>query len=127
MKRSAGFTLIELMIVVAVIGILSAIAYPSFIQQVQTSRRAEATAEIGQVQLAMERWRADRASYAGSGVAPVSTNHYTIAIGAADANGYTITGTPIGSQAGAKCGTLTLQATNGAIVKTPTTAGCWSN
>lgn len=118
MHRTArGFTLIELMIVVAVVAILAAIAFPSFREQVRKSRRSEAMAEVGRLQLAMERWRAERPTYANSPAsatypAPVSNTYYTIAIApGASATSYTVTATPAGSQEGDRCGVLTLTAT----------------
>ena len=62
----AGFTLIELMIVVAVIGVLAAIAYPSYMDQARRGRRADAVVAMTQVQQAQERWRASNSSYATS-------------------------------------------------------------
>lgn len=130
MKQARGFTLIELMIVVAVLGIIAAIAYPSYVEQVRSSRRAEAVAEIGRLQLALERWRADRSSYAGSGAnypVPATMEYYTIAIpqASATATGYSITATPKSSQSSDTCSTLTMTVANGATSKSPTTAGCW--
>ena len=54
-KKQKGFTLIELMIVVAVVGILSAIAYPSYTEYVRRGHRADARAGLLQAQLWMER------------------------------------------------------------------------
>ena len=58
-----GFTLIELMIVVAIIGILAAIAIPNYSEYVRKSRRAEAKAMISQIQQAQEKWRANNVAY----------------------------------------------------------------
>jgi len=58
-----GFTLIELMIVVAVVGILAAVAYPSYAEYVRKSRRSDAIAAISKVQQAQERWRASNPAY----------------------------------------------------------------
>ena len=59
-----GFTLIEAMIVVAVVAILAAVALPSFMDSIRKGRRSDAFAAISQVQQAQERWRANHASYA---------------------------------------------------------------
>ncbi|GAB3747319.1 type IV pilin protein [Lysobacter olei] len=120
MKQASGFTLIELMVVVAIVGILAAIAVPAYTEQVRKSRRAEAVRFVGDMQLALERWRAENPSYAncsgtgcGSGtypVAPTSTvsPFYTIAIATATTSAYSITATPAGAQSGDRCGVLTL-------------------
>ena len=115
-QRSRGFTLIELMIVVAVIAILAAIAFPSFNEQVRKGRRSEALAEAGRVQLAMERWRADNPSYASNvlnaATYPAATNssYYTFALSNQAATTYTLVATAQGGQAGDRCGTLTATA-----------------
>lgn len=127
MQQAKGFTLIELMIVVAIIAILAAIALPAYNEQVRKSRRAEAARFAGEMQLNLERWRAENPSYAncvvvgcGSGTYPTSPDvtaspFYTVAIDAATATGtyYIITAAPrTGSaQAGDRCGNLTLERT----------------
>jgi type IV pilus assembly protein PilE len=62
-RGTAGFTLIELMVVVVVVGILAGLAYPSYLGQVRKSRRADAVTAIAQVQQAQERWRASASTY----------------------------------------------------------------
>lgn len=62
-SRHAGFTLIELMVVIAVIGILAAIAIPAYSDQVRKSRRADALQRIQQIALAQERFRAENPGY----------------------------------------------------------------
>lgn len=113
--RASGFTLIELMIVVAAIAILAAIALPSFNEQVRKSRRSTAVADVASRQLELEKWRADHPSYAGSAL-PASDSssnaNYVIAIPVASttATSYTITATPQGGQSGDRCGILTATA-----------------
>jgi len=122
MLKAKGFTLIELMIVIAVIAIIAAIALPSYSEFVRKSRRAEAARFAGDMQLSLERWRAENPSYAncavvgcGSGTYPASPNattspFYTVAVAAADGTSYRITATPIAgsAQANDRCGVLTL-------------------
>lgn len=62
-SKPNGFTLIEMMIVVAVVGILAAVAYPSYMSQVRKSRRSDAVAALSAIQQAQERWRANNPQY----------------------------------------------------------------
>jgi type IV pilus assembly protein PilE len=62
-NKTEGFTLIEMMIVVAVIGILAAIAYPNYIEQVNKGRRANARAVLSEAQQYMERIYSENYSY----------------------------------------------------------------
>lgn len=114
-----GFTLLELMIVVAVIAILAMIALPMYSEQVRKGKRAEAVQAIGDIQLRQERWRADHSSYATldqlTGSAANSTaynnglNYYSIGITNNTATDYTITATRKGDLANdPKCGNFTL-------------------
>lgn len=120
MRKPRGFTLIELMIVVAIVAILALIAYPAYTAYVERARRADAQTALMQFSAAMERHYSENLSYAGaadaSGVptifatqAPLDggSKYYNLRVTAADATGYTLTAIPIGAQAGD--GNLTLQ------------------
>lgn len=114
-RGSAGFTLIELMIVVVVVGILAAIALPNYREQVVNSRRATAGACLVEVAQAMERWYTTNMTYVGAAPQCSQQNemagHYgAVAVGNLTARTYTLTVTPAGAQASAdtKCGALTL-------------------
>lgn len=133
MKKSAGFTLIELMIVIAVIAILIGIAVPAYNDQMRKSRRTEAKQILSDLQLKQEKWRSNNTTYATLAAPPTgigtggTTNYYTIALTAASntATGYILTATPTGDQVGDSCGTLTLQMTAGVVTKLPSTGKCW--
>jgi type IV pilus assembly protein PilE len=129
MRQSQGFTLIELMIVVAIIAIIALIAMSSYSEQIRKSRRAEAARFAGELQLDLERWRAENPSYVactptpcGSGTYPTPPSntvspYYVLAIDGANTNAsnYRVTATPRSGSAqfGDKCGVLTLdRATN---------------
>lgn len=102
-RPGRGFTLIELMIALAVAAVLLAIAVPSYQDSVRKGRRADAVAGITKLQLLQERFRAENPSYAaavaslpGSPSASSPDGHYSLAIGGASANGYNITATANG-------------------------------
>ena len=110
---AAGFTLIELMITLSVAGVLSGVAYPSFVDQVQRVRRSDAVVAMMQVQWAQERWRSNSTSYgslAQIGVsATTSAGYYTLQVTSNTASGYDVLATATGAQArDATCALLKL-------------------
>ena len=103
MKRRRGFTLVELLVVVAVIGILSAIAVPQYSDYVTRSKITEATATLSEHRVRMEQFFQDNRTYAGActagTVAPTPTGRYfTYACSNLAATTYTVTATGVASQ-----------------------------
>lgn len=114
-RRSAGITLLELMIVVVIVGILAAVAYPSYQNQVRETRRADGKSALLNTAQALERCYTRFAAYnnAGCGVAfpIVSTEgYYSItAVGGVTAAAFTLAAAPQGAQTSdTECGTLRL-------------------
>lgn len=66
MKRNCGFTLIELMIVVAVVAILAGIAVPSYSDYALRSKVTDATTQLSALRMRMEQWYGDNRSYEGA-------------------------------------------------------------
>ena len=109
-----GFTLIELMIVLAIVGILSAIAFPSYTRYVAKGKRAEARAALLESAQYMERQYSAQNAYSGTlptrlrqvPVAP-STANYSLTV-SATVSAYTLTATPVNAMVGDACGALVL-------------------
>lgn len=124
MKRTAGFTLIELMIAVAIVAILALVALPAYQQHVLKSNRADAIKSLASSAAALERQFTDTNSYTGLTLPTQSDNNKYTLSAAVTATTFTLTATAKGGQAkDTECSTFTL---NQAGVKTSTTAGvCW--
>jgi len=137
--KTRGFTLIELMITVAVIGILAAIAYPSYQDSIRKSRRADAKSALLNAAQSMEKFYTENSKYTGatlgtgaSDVAPVSSTdgYYTLSFTVApSAAAYTLQAAPTtkGHQDADKCGNFTLSSTGVKGVNSGTlgVADCW--
>ncbi len=110
LKGTAGFTLIELLIAVAVIGILSAIAYPSYRDQVIKTQRTDGKAALMQAASLQERWFTENSEYTNDMDNLGGTNsregHFTISVAIGD-----ITGTACNSGAHTKDNCFILTAT----------------
>ena len=125
MKKQSGFTLIELMIVIVIIGILAAIAYPSYQGAFRESRRAMAEGDLMAAAGFLERQYTTNPDYSAASM-PTSfeaEDHYNFSlVTSASGARFTLSATPTGDQFGDYCGTLTLDSTN---TKGAAVAGCW--
>lgn len=141
--QMAGFTLIELMIVIAVVAILAAIAIPGYREQVRKTRRSTATAELLAVAQALERFNTVNGSYVAtagdpSAVPPTSNSngacnrtldYYTVTCTTLTATTFVAQAAPRSDQTGDRCGSFTYsQAGQKALVGASsgvTVADCW--
>ncbi|HRF64305.1 MAG TPA: type IV pilin protein [Candidatus Competibacter sp.] len=143
-SRITGFTLIEMVIVVAIIGILAAIAYPSYQDSVRKARRADLKAVLIEASQWMERFYTDNLRYdqnragtavtaagqfPGSGltVSPKDGGvFYNISLQAVNQSSYTLQAVPTNAQSGDPCGNFTL--TNAGVrnvTGSKPVAECW--
>lgn len=139
-RSMGGFTLIEMMIVVAIIGILAAIAIPSYQSYVRETHRADAKSALMRLAQAMEEAYARNYSYAGLAQGGSDTGDpaaalgvdldpqfYDVTISVSGTNSYTLSASPTGVQTQDDCGVLTVNQAgvrearkNGSLV-----ANCW--
>lgn len=124
LKRiNRGFSLIELMIVVIIVGILMMIALPAYQGNAKKARRAEAKAALTGLTIAMERYYMEQSpsTYVGATLGsdpndifpdqtPIDAadKTYQLNIVSPSTTAYSITATPINSQVGDDCGTLSI-------------------
>lgn len=142
MRRRRGFTLIEILLVVAVIGILAAIAYPAYLDQVRKSRRGQVKADLTELAQILERnfTEANRYDQNSAGVAlaigtaplfnqspRAGTANYTITLPTLTASTFTLNAARANAQVGDPCGTYTLNQAGirGVTGGTLTAADCW--
>lgn len=142
-----GFTLIELMIVVAIISLLAAIAYPAYTDYVIKSKRSIATSALTQIAARQEQFRMDNKQYAADltnlgypsnpAIVDDASNFvsagsdgrtYSISVNRPTTQTYTLTATPLGAQASrdTECAsfTLTHEGTKG-VTGTESVRDCW--
>jgi type IV pilus assembly protein PilE len=132
--RTRGFTLMELMIAVVVVGILAAAAVPSYREHIASSRRTDAKSALLAIAQLMERNYTERGTYASvtlgtTGIYPSTSpqGYYTLSIVSQDADGFSLLATRAGAQVGDKCGNYTYNqaGAKGVASATYTAAQCW--
>jgi type IV pilus assembly protein PilE len=138
----SGFSLIELLVVLVIVGIVSAIALPSYTQHVQRGHRAEAIGALLEAQHFMERFYSAHGRYDGSaqepgkppelplrlqGIPVGADMRYQLRLDSSTVNAYELRAEPVGSMAGDKCGILTLNQTGlkGLDGSDLSSADCW--
>lgn len=127
--RQAGFTLIELMIAVAVVAILASIAYPSYTRYVERARVTDGQAAVMEIAAQMERCYTVTADYSGcraslgydDGAVPSEDGHYNVTVAASNASTFTITADADDANQVA-CAQLTLDQTGN---RGPDNDDCW--
>jgi type IV pilus assembly protein PilE len=127
-RKSQGMTLVELMVVVVIIGILGAIAYPSFQAYGISVTRADAKTALWKEAGRLEEFYLNSDTYAAAAVSSTTSpkGFYTIAISGGTAFAYLLTATRTPSTADPECETLTLNqlGTEGSS-GSGTAADCW--
>ncbi len=138
MRKQFGFTLMEMMITIVILGVLVGVAFPAYKGQMSSTRRAVAASCIAEYAQFMERNYSTNMTYAtnnGVAVALPATNcskdltgYYTFDL-IKDVSTYTLKATPAGTQAGDSCGTLAVDQlgtrTANGQTDTDTIRKCW--
>jgi len=132
MTPSNGFTLIELMIVVVIIGVLAAVAMPAYQEYSKRARRADAKHALLEIQLNQEKWRANHSTYSstigdvwGSGTTSLD-EYYNLIVSGGTVNQYSATAAPTGVQSGDGCGTFAIDVNGEDTTGSYASSDCWN-
>ena len=135
----AGFSLVELLVVLVIMGVLSAVALPAYTRYVQRGHRTEAMAALLESQHFMERYYSANGQYLSpanavpllpqrlQGIPSQGTVRYQLSVREATVKSYVLQAVPEGSMAGDICGSLTINQTGlrGVLNSTRSVAECW--
>jgi type IV pilus assembly protein PilE len=132
-KRNSGFTIIELMIVLVIVAILLALAYPSYVDYVRRANRGEAQQMLLNWAVNQEIWRANNPTYASeANLPPPNHDKFNFNLDASSATAFAISATALGDQAndkardGTPCGVLNLNSAGQKYSGGDTTKiSCW--
>ena len=137
--RQAGFSLVELLVVLVIMGVLSALALPGYSRYVQRGNRTEVMAALLEAQHFMERYYSANGQYLSpanavpmlpqrlQGIPSQGTVRYQLSVREATANSYLLQAVPEGSMADDVCGSLTINQTGlrGVLNSTNSVSECW--
>ncbi len=123
MKKVKGFTLIELMIVVAIIAILAGVAIPMYSAYMARGKVVEAQSKLTSARVEMEQYYQDHRAYNGTGTPcaagwPLATTYFTYGCVASTANTYTVTATNAANQGLGAAGSYVYTIDSGGIKTT---------
>jgi type IV pilus assembly protein PilE len=130
-RTMRGFTLIEAMVVVAILGIIVAFGYPSYRDQVMKSRRSEGMSALLELADRLERYYSDKGTYVGATPANIfrsttEKGNYQLTIDSQDAIAFAVSAAPLGGQTEDRCGKFTLTSQGAKTVSGPLSSDdCW--
>lgn len=129
--RRAGFTLLDVLIAVAIVAILASLALPNFREALQRGRRVDAIASLLGVQLAQERWRANHTAYADLAdlgwTARSTEGYYSLRMEQTSTGGFLATAAPQadGPQQADACGMFAIDQRGPVLTTDYADATCW--